>query len=312
MTELNAKLQKLSEQCARKKKLEAELGDLHYQRKILQDKTYRLKNEMLSEQTDVDRLEGRSLYAFFYSVIGKKDEMLTKEKEEAYKARVKYDAAAAEREAVISDIDRYNEELKELRNCENEYQETLRQKAELLKSEGSRSAAEIMELEEQIRTLENLKREINEAISAGQRAKNITTSILDSLTKAKDWSTYDVIAGDGIISHVVKHNHLNTAQGEVEQLQIALRRFRTELIDVKIDADMRVNIDGFLGFADFFFDNIFTDWSVRNRISNSVDEVRGVSIKIINALSKLNSMRSDTDMQLAVLKTKHEEIVRKA
>ena len=40
------------------------------------------------EQADVDRLEGHSLATFFYQVIGKMDEKLDKERQEAYAARV--------------------------------------------------------------------------------------------------------------------------------------------------------------------------------------------------------------------------------
>ena len=48
---------------------------------------YRLKKlekSKLAEQADVDRLEGHSLAAFFYQVIGKMDEKLDKERQEAY------------------------------------------------------------------------------------------------------------------------------------------------------------------------------------------------------------------------------------
>ena len=56
------------------------------------------------KRQDVDRLEGRSLSAFFYNVIGKMDEKLTQEKQEAYAARVKYDAAARELAGIEEDL----------------------------------------------------------------------------------------------------------------------------------------------------------------------------------------------------------------
>ncbi|MBQ8830878.1 MAG: hypothetical protein IJ017_04720 [Oscillospiraceae bacterium] len=312
MTDFNTKLQALSEKCARKKKLEAELEDLYMQRRELQDKTCNLKSIMWSEQSDVDRLEGRSLYALFHFLTGKKEEMLTKEKEEAYAAKVKYDTAEAELDSVLSDIKRYRDELQELRNCEIEYAAVLKEKASALKDLNSEKADEIIELEEQIRVLENLKREIREAMSAGQGAKNQAGSVLASLSKAKDWSTYDMIAGDGIISHVAKHNHLNNAQAEIEQLQVQLRRFRTELVDIKISADMKVNVDGFLGFADYFFDGIIVDWTVRKKINNSLDEVQRIKTQIENVLRKLSGMFSSTDRKLEELKTKYNEIIVKS
>ena len=40
------------------------------------------------------------------------------------------------------------------------------------------------------------------------------------------------------------------------------RRFKTELADVEITADLQITVDGFLKFADFFFDGLFTDLSL--------------------------------------------------
>lgn len=312
MFEFDVKLQELSVKCARKKKLEAELQDLYVQRRTLQDKTYNLKNEMYSEKADVDRLEGKNLYALFYYIIGKKDEMLSKETEEAYAAKIKYDTAKAELDAVLDDIECYIEELNGLKNCDTEYATVIKEKASYMKALGTKEAEEILNLEEQIRSLENIKREIQEAIAAGQRAKSITVSVLERLSKAKEWSTYDMIMGDGIISHVVKHNHLNAAQTNIEDLQVALRKFRTECADIKISADLKVKIDGFLGFADFFFDGLFADLAVRKRINNSLEEVQRISSQIATALQKLNRMYSEADNKLAVMRKRHNDIVIRA
>ena len=93
-------LRQLQAQCARKKKLEASLNELRAQRKAYADRVEELRQVLSDEQADVQRLEGRSLAAFFYQAIGKMDEKLTKEQQEAYAAQVKYDAAARELEGV--------------------------------------------------------------------------------------------------------------------------------------------------------------------------------------------------------------------
>lgn len=95
-----------------------------------------------------------------------------------------------------------------------------------------------------INILDGQIQEIQEAISAGQRAQSTAQQILNSLKSAEDWGIWDLIGG-GVISHVAKHSHLDTAQGQVEQLQIELRRFKTELADVTIYADMNVKVEGF-------------------------------------------------------------------
>lgn len=58
------------------------------------------------EQADVKQLEGRSLAAFYYQIVGKKAEKLDKERQEAYAATVKYDVEVQELATLEEDIKR--------------------------------------------------------------------------------------------------------------------------------------------------------------------------------------------------------------
>ena len=76
-------LKELWQQVAEKKSCEAKQKELTAQRDTLADCLKKLEKSKLAEQADVDRLEGHSLAAFFYQVIGKMDEKLDKERQEA-------------------------------------------------------------------------------------------------------------------------------------------------------------------------------------------------------------------------------------
>ena len=73
-------LKELWQQVAEKKSCEAKQKELTAQRDTLADRLKKLEKSKLAEQADVDRLEGHSLAAFFYQVIGKMDEKLDKER----------------------------------------------------------------------------------------------------------------------------------------------------------------------------------------------------------------------------------------
>ena len=77
-------LKELWQQVAEKKNCEAKQKELTAQRDTLADRLKKLEKSKLAEQADVDRLEGHSLATFFYQVIGKMDEKLDKERQEAY------------------------------------------------------------------------------------------------------------------------------------------------------------------------------------------------------------------------------------
>ena len=59
------RLLKLQQQISEKRRLESVLQSLYLQRIELTNKATQLESQKISEQKDVDRLEGRSLTSFF-------------------------------------------------------------------------------------------------------------------------------------------------------------------------------------------------------------------------------------------------------
>lgn len=305
----DSSLSELQQKVALKKQLEAKLNDLRNQRKVFDKKVIELRVEHRSEQEDVEKLEGRSLANYFYQLFGKLDEKLSEERREASAAKVKLDAALRELAAVDCEIDEIQSQLQALYGCEQAYTAALEAKRNAVKSSGTPTAAQILELEEKIAFLESQKKEIREAIAAGNSAMGTADSVLSELEDADGWNTWDMLGGGGIITHMAKHSHLDEAQEKVEQLQSKLRRFKTELADINIHADMQVSIDGFLRFADYFFDGLFADWAVGDKISESQSSVQKVKGQISSALSKLERMEKDADAQIRSLEAKTEELL---
>lgn len=308
MTYYDEQLQQLQQQMARSNQLEAIIGELRSQRGALSEQVRELEAVKLEEQADVDRLEGRSLAAFFYNVIGRMDEQLNKERQEAYAARVKYDAVARELEGVECDLRRYESELAGLLGCAHKYEAVLKEKADAIKAAGGINGEKILKLEERGAFLENQKKELREAISAGNAALGTAQQVLSSLDSAEGWGTWDLFGG-GLIADLAKHSHLDEAQNSIEHLQSQLRRFKTELADVTIQADMQVNVDGFLRFADYFFDGLFVDWMVMDQISQSQSQVQSTRNQIESVLSRLDSMMNAVEQEQTQVRKKLDALV---
>lgn len=312
MNSFDEQLKLLRQQVSRRQHLIALLSQLDRQREELAEKVARLEAVKQAEQADVDRLEGRSLAAFFYHAMGTAGEKLAKERQEAYAAAVKYDAAARELESVEQDLARCKAELSELSDCENRYDRLLEEKLAALRAGTGSYADEIRAIEGRISYLEHQMDEIDEAIAAGNRALECADRVADSLNSSKSWGIWDVMGG-GLFADLAKHSHLDDAQREVEQLQVALRRFNTELADVStIRTDMQVSIGGFLRFADCFFDNLFTDLAVMDRISQSQDQVHTIISQIEDALGRLTRMMDDHQKEWKDLHDELDELVLKA
>ena len=289
MNYYDSELQRMQKEIIEKKRLSAQLSDLLLQQAELEQKVTELGKVKQEEQEDVDRLQKGSLAVFFYKATGKIDEKLSKEQAEAYAAAVKYAAAERELEGVNYDIAECRRRLSELQWIEREYQRMIEEKAKQIKAENGPVVEQILQLERQIFFLQNQKKEIDEAINAGQAARSISQKILGDLQSAKDWGTWDMIGG-GLITDMMKYDKLNSAQSNVQDLQTALRNFRTELADVKegISADIHLEIGDFLHFADYFFDGLFTDWMVYDRISESKTRAENTCRQIETVLEKLH------------------------
>lgn len=307
----NKQLQQLQEKVSQKKRLEAKWRELHSQQEDLSNRVQELKTVMGNEQADVDRLERTSLTSVFYAVIGKKEDMLDKEKAEVYAAKVKYDSAVQELNLIVNDIHQIEIQLREFSQCEQQYESQLQEKDRTIKASGSFDAEYILQLEEQITAQKIQKVEIREAIAAGSRALRSADYILSSLDTAQNWGTWDLLGG-GLISTLAKHSSLDEAQDQVQQLQTELRRFKTELADVTIHTDMQVNVDGFLRFADYFFDGLFADWAVLDKISQSQSSVQTTKNQIESVLSMLRSMEDTVDQTIRKLEDEKEAAVVKA
>ena len=292
--------------------LEAKLAELESQQRIYESKVVSLRIDYQNEQADVERLEGRSLANYFFQVVGRLDEKLDQERQEAYAARVKLDEAQHQLAGIDADLRSIKDQLSEANIAVSQYRAEVEKKYAALKESGTDAADHIMKIEQKIAAKKAQKQEIKEAISAGRSARNLADEVLSELKSAEGWNTWDMFGGGGIITHMAKHEHLDTAQDLISDFQSVLRRFKTELADVRISSNMQVSVDGFLRFADYFFDGLFADWAVGNKISNSISSVNHTKEQIGRTLEKLQEMEKTTESEIAKLHQKLDDLIVKA
>ena len=304
------KLRELREKVLRKKQLEAEVAELERQYYDFKAHVEELDKIRIKENEDVERIEGGSFAALVYYVIGKKDEKLDKERAEAYAAAAKYDAAAKELAEIDKELAARRNELGTVFDSELRYREAAAEKTFALKKVGGETAQEIMRREENILYLEKQTQELRESAAATVRALGTAGSVLGLLTSAEKLGWYDVFGGGGLIADEFKHSYLDDAQFMTEKLQSDIRRVKTELADVKINADMKVNIEGFDRFADYFFDGIFSNWNVLDRIGTSQSQVENVIKRLEQIQIRTDEMLSNAQNALEKERTALDELIK--
>ncbi|KPN89582.1 hypothetical protein [Lysinibacillus sp. ZYM-1] len=148
-----------------------------------------------------------------------------------------------------------------------------------------------------------LMAEIQEAEEAGEVALTKLGQAAASLHSASGYSTWDTFFGGGLIATHLKHDALDQSENYLHSAQIALQRFHNELLDVHemSTKSLQVETDGFVKFADYFFDDIFSAWSVHSKISTAREQVSRVQDDVHNTIWRLQDKHNKANNYLQTI-----------
>ena len=133
---------------------------------------------------------------------------------------------------------------------------------------------------------EVMRREMKEAMDAGERALSSLRSAQEKLNSAGNWGIFDMLGG-GLFSTIIKRSKMNDAQNLIEAAKMDLRRFQKELADINLSLDLRMEVGTFLSFADFFFDGFVADYLVQSKISDAKEQVSDAIFRVQHILNEL-------------------------
>ena len=310
MRELDKELYNLKMDVLQKHHLEARMESLVAQKAELEQKVADLEQCMRKEQADVEKLEQNGLSRLWHIVINNLDETLEREQAEAYEAVLKYDMANKELLAVAEDLVRTGEALDSLVHSEAKYETVLMHKLERVKAENPDYGAEILRMEALIGEQKLYILELQESIDAGYHALDAATAVLLELDDAKNIGMLDVVLNGGLLAAFAKRNCLERAQQRLEVLQSQLRNFKTELSDVKFNADLQMELDGLTYFADWFFDGLIMDGMILNEIDKRKDKLVGIKQQIYTVMTELEARKGETErLQMELIAERNRLVV---
>lgn len=308
LTDIDAKLKEAEQGALQLKRIDAMLQSLRDEKLELEKKKIRLEGELEKEKLDVDKLENSGILGLFYTVLGKYGERLEKEKAEALAAKMKYDQAVKDFEAVETEIKRLRSERVKYQDYPHIYEYLYAQKMKSVKESFGKEATEILDLESRIGYDENRIKEIREALEAGRSALSYLELASEHMNSASNYGVWDMLGG-GLLADLAKHSQIDDAKYAVDAAQQKLLAFRTELADVDISQDIRFETDGFSKFADFFFDGLIADWSMQSRIKNSLSSINAAAERVRNVLRRLEAMEEETVSRISASKAKIKKLV---
>ena len=239
----DAALAELREKIRRKKKAQNLLAHFSEDAARLNSVMEDRKKEYEQEQEESDTLQSATLTLLFYSLLGVKEDKLSKEESEALAAKAAYETAKAELDHVLNRQVELRAEIRSLGNCERYYEEMLAEKKAWLLANKEAVNAEVEALEAEKAAIMADSKELKEAMESGQYALRVARSIIAALQSAHLLSIEDTMpSGRGGRSigasvrddeiDVKKRNALVRLNNSVQSLDKYLQDFAAELKDV--------------------------------------------------------------------------------
>ncbi|WP_070328984.1 hypothetical protein [Exiguobacterium aurantiacum] len=309
MNELYERQLILQQSLAKRDRLARKLKTLDKQ--IVEHETVRkqLLNTFTKEQRDVYDLETFSLVNAWRKLRGTFSEQRTIELEEAARAEFKL----REHEAMIDELvlerrDLY-ETFKAYNGIDAKWEAFIKEKEGHLKQDRDVREALYRLTNQQVETTEAII-EYKEAIAAGKDARAAISKTLKHLDSAKSWSTYDTFFGGGLIATAMKHDAIDASERKMHELQSALERFARELTDVKgVVSGLHIERGSLIQFADYFLDDIFSEWTMHGRINDSLDKVNGLDREIAKLIEKMTRDVERMERQLEDMEEKRKQLI---
>lgn len=309
--ELNERLELAQQGLKRLHKVETMLKELESELQTLEKHEKELKKVLEKENFDVEKLENKGFTAFLYSLLGTLDERIDKERSEALASKFKYDQAVKDIADIQQSIAKLNLERPNYLKCPEEYDSLYAQKRKILLEENGETAQQILNLTDEANRKRINLQEIKEAKAVGDQVLISLNHALKSLASAEGWGTWDLFGG-GLLTDLAKHSEINAAQGDIDRAQKLLRQFKTELTDIQIGAELSLKTEGFVKFADFFFDGLIADWFMQSRINESQASVQNVKDQVLSIMSKLEDMKNYDQNQLQLLEEELNNVIVRA
>lgn len=308
LTTENYKLQLLEAEKLHKKQTSVERLIQHAEREI-----EHFEQEMQQARIALNKLEQSSFINLFRNWSGKRDELIEQNLDRVAVTELKLIEAQLMLEDLQDDVVDIVHKLNAINEpyIEQQLQKLNDEKQQWLAQHAPQLAEKLTAIAEQQTLCKQLTKEIQEAIDAGNGALSALTDAGFALHEAESYSTWDTFLGGGFMATAMKHEKLEMTNSYIHSAQMALQRFSNELLDVK---DMRnetieIGTDGFVKFTDFFFDNIFTDWSIHSKITTAMNQISRVQDDVANTLRELQQKLTVTLKKEAELIAAREAIL---
>lgn len=309
---LQTEYSELKKQISQKSKLKRQKQTCEQQIDSTKEKIEKHEQQLNQIRKQLEKDGKFSFISFVRSLTGKKQRLMEERLTTAMTEELKLVEAQLTLEDLQNDFEKISSKLNALEkaNLSQRLVEVENLKREWLMDNAPSYAIRLNEIMEERAELSKLIIEIEEAIDAAKQAKDILYKVLEQLSKAKSYSTWDTFLGGEFIATYLKHDKLKSTEVLLHKAQMALQRFYNELSDIETTQNevFKIDIGEFVKMADYFFDDIFSEWSIHSKIKTKLVQVQKILDDVSNTELFLKQKLALTTDGLNTLKQEEEKI----
>ncbi len=186
------------------------------------------------EQRDVEKLEGISMTRVLLAVVGKAEARLDKERAEATRARLDFEAQRAQTELSRTEVDRLRAQLDVFADVDEGYAAAFEAKARRILSGDPSAAGFLRERIDEVTRAAELLREIDEALNAGKWSERHLAEALRNITKIEEEAAAmtAVLFSTVFLSMASAMPITHRLESNLREAQAWIQRFSRELDDL--------------------------------------------------------------------------------
>ncbi len=291
MTGCDDRLQSLRKAADGRMAAQSALDVLFEARESLDKQVVALEIRRRDRQIDVDRLQSRTVHALLYQLLGKKETLLARARQDLDETIALHEAARQRLDALNAQIAARQAALTEMKQAQAEYDRLLGEKeARLLRQNGA-AAREIQAYRKKIAVLTRQERDLNEALKAGRETQQLAGNALKALSSAKEWSEADIHM-DGGLFRLAKNNALGQARTQIINLQAKIRDFQAELKRVGMQIDAELDAGDWFYRKGYRYNSIFIARSSAKYVGNERKNLEALCGRIGKCIEEMERQRA--------------------